>query len=146
MTEHTQMPLRLSILICSIMDIISPAGRLEGYGGLSALRFATVHLCSDFQGEASPKGTERRQGGRTGAARNPGSGQAVSFFSSQVWHQGKGDFFLGCLLMAEVSTPFVCLGKILIQVRGRCGFSSLMRGQGKGRALLGTNPGLSPGG
>ena len=39
-------------------------------------------------------------------------------FSSQVWRQGKGDFFLGCLLMAEVSTPFVCLGKILIQVRG----------------------------
>lgn len=40
------------------------------------------------------------------------------FLSSQVWRQGKGDFFLGCLLMAEVSTPFVCLGKILIQVRG----------------------------
>lgn len=48
--------------------------------------------------------------------RNPA--QAVSFLSSQVWRQGKGDFFLGCLLMAEVSTPFVCLGKILIQVRG----------------------------
>lgn len=43
---------------------------------------------------------------------------AVSSLSSQVWRQGKGDFFLGCLLMAEVSTPFVCLGKILIQVRG----------------------------
>lgn len=39
--------------------------------------------------------------------------------SPQVWRQGKGDFFLGCMLMAEVSTPFVCLGKILIQVRGR---------------------------
>lgn len=50
--------------------------------------------------------------------RNPGRGQAVCFLSSQVWRQGKGDFFLGCLLMAEVSTPFVCLGKILIQVRG----------------------------
>ncbi|KAM3654541.1 ceramide synthase-like, partial [Ammospiza maritima maritima] len=27
---------------------------------------------------------------------------------------GQGDFFLGCLLMAELSTPFVCLGKVLI--------------------------------
>ena len=52
------------------------------------------------------------------AIRTTDKGQAVSF-SSQVWRQGKGDFFLGCLLMAEVSTPFVCLGKILIQVRGR---------------------------
>ncbi|EHH62407.1 Protein FAM57B, partial [Macaca fascicularis] len=34
-----------------------------------------------------------------------------------VWRQGKGDFFLGCMLMAEVSTPFVCLGKILIQYK-----------------------------
>ncbi|KAF6124274.1 hypothetical protein HJG60_004880 [Phyllostomus discolor] len=42
----------------------------------------------------------------------------VCFPLSVVWRQGKGDFFLGCLLMAEVSTPFVCLGKILIQVRG----------------------------
>uniref|UniRef100_A0A8D0EUV8 TLC domain containing 3B n=1 Tax=Strix occidentalis caurina TaxID=311401 RepID=A0A8D0EUV8_STROC len=31
-----------------------------------------------------------------------------------LWRQGKGDFFLGCLLMAELSTPFVCLGKVLI--------------------------------
>uniref|UniRef100_A0A8V0WZF1 TLC domain containing 3B n=1 Tax=Gallus gallus TaxID=9031 RepID=A0A8V0WZF1_CHICK len=34
-----------------------------------------------------------------------------------LWRQGKGDFFLGCLLMAELSTPFVCLGKVLIMVR-----------------------------
>uniref|UniRef100_A0A8C0FT01 TLC domain-containing protein n=1 Tax=Bubo bubo TaxID=30461 RepID=A0A8C0FT01_BUBBB len=33
-----------------------------------------------------------------------------------LWRQGKGDFFLGCLLMAELSTPFVCLGKVLILV------------------------------
>ncbi|XP_034275538.1 ceramide synthase isoform X1 [Pantherophis guttatus] len=31
-----------------------------------------------------------------------------------LWRQGKGDFFLGCMLMAELSTPFVCLGKVLI--------------------------------
>ena len=37
--------------------------------------------------------------------------------SPQLWRQGKGDFFLGCLLMAELSTPFVCLGKVLIMVR-----------------------------
>uniref|UniRef100_A0A9L0IJ14 TLC domain containing 3B n=1 Tax=Equus asinus TaxID=9793 RepID=A0A9L0IJ14_EQUAS len=41
----------------------------------------------------------------------------VCFPLSVVWRQGKGDFFLGCLLMAEVSTPFVCLGKILIQYK-----------------------------
>lgn len=64
--------------------------------------------------------------------RNPGSGQAVSFLSSQVWRQGKGDFFLGCLLMAEVSTPFVCLGKILIQVRGALRVLSVTGGPGKG--------------
>uniref|UniRef100_A0A8C7EF99 TLC domain containing 3B n=1 Tax=Nothoprocta perdicaria TaxID=30464 RepID=A0A8C7EF99_NOTPE len=33
-----------------------------------------------------------------------------------LWRQDKGDFFLGCLLMAELSTPFVCLGKVLILV------------------------------
>uniref|UniRef100_A0A8C5UZR3 TLC domain containing 3B n=1 Tax=Microcebus murinus TaxID=30608 RepID=A0A8C5UZR3_MICMU len=78
-------------------------------------------------------------GGDDGAARAPGSTWAVvrgylhkeflmvlhhavmvlvCFPLSVVWRQGKGDFFLGCMLMAEVSTPFVCLGKILIQVRG----------------------------
>lgn len=62
--------------------------------------------------------------------RNPGC-QALSVLSSQVWRQGKGDFFLGCLLMAEVSTPFVCLGKILIQVRGElrvCGLGRTREG------------------
>ncbi|XP_003225046.1 ceramide synthase isoform X2 [Anolis carolinensis] len=38
----------------------------------------------------------------------------VCFPVSMLWRQGKGDFFLGCMLMAEVSTPFVCLGKVLI--------------------------------
>nr|XP_056719577.1 ceramide synthase [Euleptes europaea] len=38
----------------------------------------------------------------------------VCFPVSVLWRQGKGDFFLGCMLMAEVSTPFVCLGKVLI--------------------------------
>ncbi|XP_025271553.1 ceramide synthase isoform X3 [Canis lupus baileyi] len=76
-------------------------------------------------------------GGDEGGARAPGSTWAVArgylhkeflmvlhhavmvlvcFPLSVVWRQGKGDFFLGCLLMAEVSTPFVCLGKILIQL------------------------------
>ncbi|KAM4701787.1 TLC domain-containing protein 3A [Discoglossus pictus] len=27
-----------------------------------------------------------------------------------------GDFYVGCLLLAEMSTPFVCLGKLLIQM------------------------------
>ncbi|XP_075773513.1 ceramide synthase isoform X4 [Pelodiscus sinensis] len=38
----------------------------------------------------------------------------VCFPISVLWRQGKGDFFLGCMLMAELSTPFVCLGKVLI--------------------------------
>ncbi|XP_068102655.1 ceramide synthase [Hyperolius riggenbachi] len=42
---------------------------------------------------------------------------AVCFPVSVLWREGKGDFFLGCMLMAEVSTPFVCLGKVLIQYK-----------------------------
>ncbi|XP_019354719.2 ceramide synthase isoform X1 [Alligator mississippiensis] len=38
----------------------------------------------------------------------------VCFPVAALWRQGKGDFFLGCMLMAELSTPFVCLGKVLI--------------------------------
>lgn len=38
----------------------------------------------------------------------------VSFF--QFWRQGKGDYFQGVMFLAELSTPSVCLGKILIQV------------------------------
>uniref|UniRef100_A0A8D0DBI6 TLC domain containing 3B n=1 Tax=Sander lucioperca TaxID=283035 RepID=A0A8D0DBI6_SANLU len=32
-----------------------------------------------------------------------------------LWRQGKGDFFQGVLFLAELSTPFVCLAKVLIQ-------------------------------
>ncbi|XP_068193698.1 ceramide synthase-like [Antennarius striatus] len=35
--------------------------------------------------------------------------------ASLLWRQGKGDFFQGVLLLAELSTPFVCLGKVLIR-------------------------------
>ncbi|XP_018414618.1 PREDICTED: protein FAM57B [Nanorana parkeri] len=41
----------------------------------------------------------------------------VCFPVSVLWREGKGDFFLGCMLMAELSTPFVCLGKVLIQYK-----------------------------
>ena len=55
----------------------------------------------------------------------------------QVWRQGKGDFFLGCLLMAELSTPFVCLGKVLILVSP----SPAMGGGGRGSPIPpATNP------
>ncbi|XP_049600521.1 ceramide synthase-like isoform X2 [Syngnathus scovelli] len=37
--------------------------------------------------------------------------------ASLVWRQGKGDYFQGVLFLAELSTPFVCLAKVLIQVR-----------------------------
>ncbi|KAI2658888.1 Ceramide synthase [Labeo rohita] len=33
----------------------------------------------------------------------------------QFWRQGKGDYFQGVMFLAELSTPSVCLGKILIQ-------------------------------
>uniref|UniRef100_G3TJP7 TLC domain containing 3B n=1 Tax=Loxodonta africana TaxID=9785 RepID=G3TJP7_LOXAF len=52
----------------------------------------------------------------------------VCFPLSVVWRQGKGDFFLGCLLMAEVSTPFVCLGKILIQVQAAAQIAAQVNG------------------
>ncbi|KAK5855755.1 hypothetical protein PBY51_007399 [Eleginops maclovinus] len=39
------------------------------------------------------------------------------FPASQMWRQGKGDFFQGVLFLAELSTPFVCLGKVLIQYK-----------------------------
>ncbi|XP_053707848.1 TLC domain containing 3Ba isoform X1 [Synchiropus splendidus] len=35
----------------------------------------------------------------------------------QVWRGGKGDYFQGLLFMAELSTPFVSLGKVLIQFK-----------------------------
>uniref|UniRef100_A0A8C2WGU5 TLC domain containing 3B n=1 Tax=Cyclopterus lumpus TaxID=8103 RepID=A0A8C2WGU5_CYCLU len=32
-----------------------------------------------------------------------------------LWRKGSGDFFQGSLFLAELSTPFVCLSKVLIQ-------------------------------
>ncbi|XP_049600520.1 ceramide synthase-like isoform X1 [Syngnathus scovelli] len=37
--------------------------------------------------------------------------------ASLVWRQGKGDYFQGVLFLAELSTPFVCLAKVLIQLK-----------------------------
>ncbi|XP_068605801.1 TLC domain containing 3Ba [Brachionichthys hirsutus] len=37
------------------------------------------------------------------------------FPASLMWRRGRGDFFQGVLLLAEISTPFVCLGKVLIR-------------------------------
>lgn len=55
----------------------------------------------------------------------------------QLWRQGKGDFFLGCLLMAELSTPFVCLGKVLILV------SMATEGHHRVPTPRATNPGVT---
>ncbi|XP_062331627.1 ceramide synthase [Osmerus eperlanus] len=41
----------------------------------------------------------------------------VCFPVSVFWRQGKGDYFQGLMFMAEISTPSVCLGKILIQYK-----------------------------
>lgn len=38
-----------------------------------------------------------------------------SFFHLQRLRGDLGDFFVGCIFMAELSTPFVSLGKVLIQ-------------------------------
>ncbi|XP_064859247.1 ceramide synthase-like isoform X1 [Oncorhynchus nerka] len=40
----------------------------------------------------------------------------ICFPVSVFWRQGKGDYFQGVMFMAELSTPSVCLGKILIRV------------------------------
>ncbi|XP_071750345.2 ceramide synthase-like [Centroberyx gerrardi] len=40
---------------------------------------------------------------------------AVCFPASVFWRQGRGDYFQGVLFLAELSTPSVCLGKVLIQ-------------------------------
>ncbi|XP_041713645.1 ceramide synthase-like [Coregonus clupeaformis] len=37
----------------------------------------------------------------------------VCFPISVFWRQGKGDYFQGIMLLLELSTPSVCLGKIL---------------------------------
>ncbi|KAK3520715.1 hypothetical protein QTP70_030597 [Hemibagrus guttatus] len=42
----------------------------------------------------------------------------VCFPVSVFWRQGKGDYFQGVMFLAELSTPSVCLGKILIQGAG----------------------------
>ncbi|KAJ7984471.1 hypothetical protein DPEC_G00355170 [Dallia pectoralis] len=41
----------------------------------------------------------------------------VCFPVSVFWRQGKGDYFQGVMFLAELSTPWVCLGKILIQYK-----------------------------
>ncbi|KAG7233734.1 hypothetical protein INR49_006655 [Caranx melampygus] len=43
---------------------------------------------------------------------------AFCFPASLLWRQGKGDYFQGLLFLAELSTPSVCLGKVLIQING----------------------------
>ncbi|XP_067333832.1 ceramide synthase-like isoform X2 [Channa argus] len=42
---------------------------------------------------------------------------AFCFPVSLLWRQGKGDYFQGVLFLAELSTPSVCLGKVLIQYK-----------------------------
>lgn len=40
----------------------------------------------------------------------------INSLTLQFFRRGLGDFFIGCLFTTEFSTPFVSLGKILIQV------------------------------
>ncbi|KAM9393234.1 TLC domain containing 3Ba isoform 2-T2 [Pholidichthys leucotaenia] len=42
---------------------------------------------------------------------------AFCFPVSLMWRQGKGDYFQGVLFLAELSTPAVSLGKVLIQYK-----------------------------
>ncbi|XP_070407583.1 ceramide synthase-like [Nothobranchius furzeri] len=42
---------------------------------------------------------------------------AFCFPASLLWRRGKGDYFQGVLFLAELSTPSVCLGKVLIQFK-----------------------------
>lgn len=41
----------------------------------------------------------------------------VCFPVSVFWREGRGDYFQGVMFLAELSTPSVCLGKILIQYK-----------------------------
>ncbi|XP_062388526.1 ceramide synthase [Sardina pilchardus] len=41
----------------------------------------------------------------------------VCFPVSVFWRRGRGDYFQGVMFLAELSTPSVCLGKILIQYK-----------------------------
>uniref|UniRef100_A0A8C7Y3T2 TLC domain containing 3Bb n=1 Tax=Oryzias sinensis TaxID=183150 RepID=A0A8C7Y3T2_9TELE len=56
----------------------------------------------------------------------------ICFPVSVFYRQGKGDYFQGIMFMAEFSTPSVCLGKILIQVR----FHPLPHGPAVGALVL----------
>ncbi|KAM4531555.1 ceramide synthase-like [Odontesthes bonariensis] len=42
---------------------------------------------------------------------------AFCFPASLLWRRGRGDYFQGVLFLAELSTPSVCLGKVLIQYK-----------------------------
>ncbi|KAM8723971.1 TLC domain containing 3Ba [Acanthopagrus schlegelii] len=42
---------------------------------------------------------------------------AFCFPASLLWRRGQGDFFQGVLFLAELSTPSVCLGKVLIRYK-----------------------------
>ncbi|TKS91239.1 Protein FAM57B [Collichthys lucidus] len=42
---------------------------------------------------------------------------ACCFPASLLWRRGKGDFFQAVLFLPELSTPFVSLGKVLIQYK-----------------------------
>ncbi|MEQ2309997.1 hypothetical protein AMECASPLE_004255 [Ameca splendens] len=39
-----------------------------------------------------------------------------ALYNLQFFRKDQGDFFIGCLFLTELSTPFVSLGKILIQL------------------------------
>ena len=81
MTEHTHTLLRLSILICSIMDIISPAGRLEGYGGL-VLPDLILFICAQtFRVKHLQKG---QRGDREGGQVLPGIQAQARLFPSPL--------------------------------------------------------------
>lgn len=44
------------------------------------------------------------------------TGLTLVCLDPQFLRRGLGDFFIGCFFITELSTPFICLGKILIQV------------------------------
>lgn len=41
----------------------------------------------------------------------------INSLTPQFFRRGLGDFYIGCLFTTEFSTPFISLGKILIQVK-----------------------------
>ncbi|XP_018523728.1 LOW QUALITY PROTEIN: ceramide synthase-like [Lates calcarifer] len=124
------------IIVSSCRDVMEDRHWLTD----SYILFATPYFAYDIYAmflchwhKLQVKGHEEEEEGKRGDVRSVGAAVvgylrreilmvlhhifmvAFCFPASLVWRQGKGDYFQGVLFLPELSTPFVCLGKVLIQ-------------------------------